>query len=872
MTNPGAPPGETLDAADELIRLGDGGPVPPGAEIVAHRRFEQIARANPGLTAVVSYDETLTYGELDARANAMCRRLRAAGVGLEQVVAICLPRRLDVLVAVLAVIKSGGAYLPLDLVQPLERRRFMVRDAGASALVTVPGWEAELGEGSLAVVHPDTDVDEPAGETVPAGGEPALDDLAYIIYTSGSTGEPKGVMVEQRSLAAYVDWGVSHFTPEELRVVLMATSFGFDMSVFEFMLPLSVGGQIVLVDSLFEIRDVEHHGLTLVNAVPSLMAALLGSGITLPKSVRTAVFCGEALPFEVSEAVHRQPGIERVVNTYGPTEDTVYSTCVDVPRGVRPTIGRPFPGTQAYVVDEALNLVPRGHEGELCLGGVGLARGYRGRDEHTRERFVANPFPGSDRLYRTGDLARWEDDDTLQHLGRIDHQIKLHGVRIEPGDIEEALLRHPDIRQAVVVARERRGGGKWLVGYIVCHSGTEPDGRELRDMLRTSLPKPMIPSIFVRVDALPLNANGKLDRSQLPDPLSGATGSRALTPTEQKIATIWRDLLALDGVPAPEDDYFELGGDSLRAFELFDRIESSLGRELSPNVLLEASTLGSLAALIDSGADRGRLIKLNDDGGRIPFAYVPSGAGGMLTLRKFSAAVGPDQPLYGIQAHIDRDIEAGDISGVEETAAGCLAALLEVQPSGPYMIGGHSIGGHIAYEMATKLEEAGESVVLLSLLDPAAPHTLRRAGRVVARARELTGTGSEPRRPQPHLAAMSALARRVQSLLRNAASAAPEATVDEDPEVWMRNLEVVERRYRPRPYGGRVKVYTTSDGARYTGSATLGWDRYVSGPLDVHRVPGDHVSMLYEPNVDVLAAAMDADIRAAQLAGSDASP
>src|SRR5206468_2928122 len=244
-------------------------------------------------------------------------------------------------------------------VQPLDRRRFMLADAEAAALVTVPSWADELGPG-LPFVDPGA-CDHTAA--TPTAEAPELEDLAYVIYTSGSTGQPKGVMIEHRSLAHYVDWGVRYFTPEELRVVLMPTSFGFDMSVFEYMLPLSAGGRIVLVDNLFEIGEVEHHGLTLVNAVPSLMAALLGSGVTLPKSVRTAVFCGETLPFEVSEAVHAQPGIQRLVNTYGPTEDTVYSTCVEVPRGVRPTIGRPFAGTQAYVVDESLDLVPRGEVG-----------------------------------------------------------------------------------------------------------------------------------------------------------------------------------------------------------------------------------------------------------------------------------------------------------------------------------------------------------------------------------------------------------------------------------------------------------------------------------------------------------------------------
>jgi amino acid adenylation domain-containing protein len=865
MTTAGPLPVGTIEATDDLIRLGDGGPVPDGSQIVAHHRFEELARRSPERPAVVYYDETLSYGELDARANALAACLRDVGVGREGIVGICLPRRLDVLIAVLAVMKSGGAYLPLDLVQPLERRRFMLVDAGVSALVTVPAWEEELNQLGVPVVHPDDTSSRP--DLVPG---PALEDLAYVIYTSGSTGQPKGVMIEHRSLAAYVDWGVTYFTPEELGAVLMATSFGFDMSVFEFMLPLSVGGKIVLVDSLFDIREAERHALTLVNAVPSLMAALLGSGVTLPNSVRTAVFCGETLPFEVSEAVHAQPGIERVVNTYGPTEDTVYSTCVEVPRGTRPTIGRPFAGTQAYVVDEHLQLVRRGETGELCLGGVGLARGYIGREDLTRGRFVPSPFAASDRLYRTGDLARWEPDGNLQHLGRIDHQIKLHGVRIEPADIEEAVLRHPKVRQAVVVARERPGGGKWLVGYIVCE-GDGPAGRELREMLRDTLPKPMIPSVFVKLESLPLNANGKLDRAQLPEPLTSATASRALTETEQAVAELWRDVLALDGLPSAEDDYFELGGDSLRAFELFERIEQRLGRDMSPNVLLEASTLGSLAELIDSGVDRGRLIKLNSAGTRIPFAFVPSGAGGMLALRTITTALGHDQPVYGIQAYLDRDVEAGRVDPVEQTAGDCLQALLDVQPSGPYMIGGHSIGGQIAYEMATRLLEAGERVLLLALLDPAAPHTLRRPGRLVARARELTGTGSEPRRPQPHKAALSALARRVRSAAGANGTADDSSDADDD-GVWTRNLEAVEREYRPRRYTGSVMLYTTSDGARYTGHATLGWDKNVSGPLEIRRVPGDHVSMLYEPNIEVVAAELDTAVRAAQATLSGRAP
>jgi amino acid adenylation domain-containing protein len=859
MTTPPPQAGETLLADEALIRLGDGGPLDPGGEVLAHVRFERMARANPGLTAVVTQGETLTYGELAARADGIAAALRRAGVGREAVVGICLPRRLDVLVAVLGVLKAGAAYLPLDLGQPLERRRFMLADAGASALVTVPAWEPELSGGALVVVTPADGERQDTGDS-PVAEPAAPGDLAYIIYTSGSTGQPKGVMIEHRSLAAYVHWGVSTFTRKELGCVLMATSFGFDMSIFEFLVPLSAGGRIVLVDNLFEIRQFEDEGLTLVNAVPSLMAALLRSGVTLPSTVRTAVFCGETLPFEVSEEVHRQPGIERVVNTYGPTEDTVYSTSVDVPRGSRPTIGRPFPGTQAYVVDEALRLVPRGEHGELCLGGVGLARGYRGRDELTRERFVPNPFPdtGSERLYRTGDLARWEDDGSLQHLGRVDHQIKLRGVRIEPGDIEEALLRHAAVEQAVVVARDRPAGGKWLVAYVVCGPGDCPDGRELREMLRDSLPKPMIPSAFVELAELPLNANGKLDRAQLPEPPTSLPGSSPLTETENALAEIWRDLLGLEALPGPDDDYFELGGDSLTAFEVFDRIETHSGQSLSPNILLEASSLAALAAFVDSGEERGRLIKLHPGGHHIPAVYVHSGAGGMPTVRALSDALGPDQPLYGIQAYEDPDIQHGHSRTVTEAAAECLVALRDAQPEGPYILAGHSIGGHVAFEMATRLVAAGETVLLLGLLDPSAPHTARWKGRVAARALQLIGRAPQHRRVRVHSAVWSALARRLRA---RRTSVAPQ--LDPDSDVWMRTLGEIEKAYRPPRYSGRVVTYATVDGAVYTGSWTLGWERYVNGPIEGRRVEGDHLSMLRAvPSV------LCADIRAAQSASA----
>jgi amino acid adenylation domain-containing protein len=852
------------NAARRLIELGDAGPLPADAETLAHRRFERFAHAEPDRTAIVTRDRRLTYGELGARADAVAWRLHELGVGREDIVGISLPRRLDALVAIHGVLKSGAAYLPLDAAQPLPRRRFMLEDTNAAALITVPAWKDDLAGRSTEVLT--WEGDGPAAEPTGTVLGPGLDDLAYVIYTSGSTGTPKGVMIEHRSLAAFVHWGVTAFSAEELERVFAATSFGFDMSLFELTIPFAAGGTLILADNFFEIADAADYRPTLVNTVPSLMASTL-SDATLPPSVRTAVFCGETLPPDVAEAVHRQPGVTRVVNAYGPTEDTVYSTAGDVPPGERPTCGRPFPGTQVYLLDRDLALTGPGEEGEICLGGAGLARGYLGREELTREHFVERPLgpDGPRRVYRTGDLGRWEPDGSLQHLGRLDHQIKLRGVRIEPGEVEEALLRHPDVRQAVAVARDRPSGGRWLVAYVTCAPGSDPDARALREMLRETLPEPMVPSAFVKVDEMPLNPNGKLDRGRLPEP-STAVGDRSdLEGDELALAELWREVLQLEGLPGADADFFELGGDSLLAFKLFDRIAERFGRELPPSLLVQASTLHLLALWIGaSGLVGGRVVvELHADGSRVPCFYVQSGAGGILALRNFATSFGPDQPLYGIQAFRDDEAEAGKVPLVSSTAAECVEIVRERQPSGPYVIAGHSIGGHIAYELACLLEAEGEQVLYLGLLDPAAPHTLRWRGRIAARVRELIGTGPEPHRTGAVRAGLSKVRRRVRA--RAQGGAAAEVANDPDrPSQWMRNLAAMEKRYRPCPFSGPSTIYRTVEMARFTGSATLGWDRYVRGPIDIRRVPGGHVSLLLEPNVHVVADEMAAGIRAAQ--------
>jgi amino acid adenylation domain-containing protein len=630
------------DDAEGLLRLGDGGPLTAGGRIPAPSRFARIACAYPDRPALVCGDVELTYAELAAEATRLAARLRAIGAGPETVVGICLPRDARAVVAVLAVLQSGAAYLPLDPAHPVERRRYMLSDARAIAVVATPEVGADLAAPGLELVVPSEVEHGGANAGAEVAGDwpgPELDHLAYVLYTSGSTGKPKGVMVEHGSLAAFVDWALESFSSAELASVLASTSLGFDISMFELLVPLAAGGRIVLVENLFALDRDAVADVTLVNTVPSPLAAHLNVH-DLPASVQTVIVAGEPLPAELAAHIRSQPGVERVVNAYGPTEDTIYSTFCDVPMVGRPPIGRPLPGTRAYVLDAGLGFVQPGEPGELCLAGAGLARGYQGRDDLTHERFVRDPVSvdTNERMYRTGDLACWRDDGLLEHLGRIDHQIKLRGVRIEPAEIESALLEQREIGQAVVVARPRDGANDdWLVAYVVAAAGaTIPDGRTLRDRLRRTLPDPLVPSVYVTVDAMPLNESGKLDRKRLPEPREPGVGAGgSLTDTERRLGRLWKRVLGLDQLPGADDDFFELGGQSLVAFRLFDLIAEELGCDLPPSTLVQAGTLRGLAARVEAGpAAHSRFIAVGSASGHAPLAYVHGSLGGVFTLRR----------------------------------------------------------------------------------------------------------------------------------------------------------------------------------------------------------------------------------------------
>ncbi len=484
------------------------------AGVCLHQMFEQQAAREPAAVAVISGDKQWSYGELNERANQLAHYLRGLGVGTESLVGVCLRRSAEMVVALLGIMKAGGAYLPLDPEYPADRVSFMLGDAGATVLLTEAQWVARFSDFSLRVVSLDEEQEQIAAcEKSSPKNEVGPANLAYVIYTSGSTGQPKGVAITHASAVEMVQWARGLYSDEELRQVVAGTSLCFDLSVYEVFVPLSTGQTVVVVENVLQLQS-QPTTASLLNSVPSAVKELLRLG-GMPETVQTVNLAGEPLSRELVEQLYAS-GVEKVYNLYGPSEDTTYSTWALIAGGVtsQPEIGRPVSNTQAYVLDGHQQLAPAGVVGELYLGGAGLARGYLGRPELTAERFVPDGFSGraGARLYRTGDLVRWRADGVLEYLGRADEQVKIRGFRIELGEVEAALRRQEWVQEAVVLVRDE-AGEKRLVAYVVAPQ--QVSAAEWRSELKQWLPDYMVPSQVVWLSELPLTPNGKIDRRAL---------------------------------------------------------------------------------------------------------------------------------------------------------------------------------------------------------------------------------------------------------------------------------------------------------------------------------------------------------------------
>jgi amino acid adenylation domain-containing protein len=694
-----------------------------------HELIEAQVRVTPENVAVSFDNDYLTYQQLDQRANQLARYLRSMGVGPGTCVAVFLERGLAMVVALLATLKSGAAYLPMDPMFPQDRLAFMLNDAKVPVVLSQRSLSGNRSFGAARVVQLDRDADEIAAENTEKPEEiTAPDDLAYVIFTSGSTGKPKGVEIEHRSVTNFLL--SMRETPglDSSDTLVAVTTISFDIAALEIFLPLCVGARVVIAS-----REVAADGTqllellracdaTVMQATPVTWKLLLEAG--WDGDPRLKVLCGgEAFSRKLANELVRCGS--SVWNMYGPTETTIWSSCTRIQDSSGPVlIGPPISETQIYVLDEDLQPVSIGMTGELYIGGTGVARGYLNRPELTAQKFIPDPFssePGP-RLYRTGDLGRGLPSGAIEYLGRMDFQVKIRGYRIELGELESLIREYPGIRDTVVVASEDRPGNKRLIAYVVAEDRKRFNATALRDSLRKRLPEYMLPASFISLAALPVTLNGKLDRKALP---SAGKGSfevlrKRIAPrndTERRLVNIWQDVLGIPSISV-DDNFFDIGGNSLLAVRLFNRMEKTFGIKLPLATLIEAQTVEQLAGILSENAGRSwsPLVEMQPKGARPPFFCVHGASGNVLIYRDLSRHLGPDQPFYGLQAQ-GLNGTAECLTTVEDMAALYINEIRRVQPEGPYFIGGYCLGGTIAYEIAQQLVSRGQTVGLLALFD-----------------------------------------------------------------------------------------------------------------------------------------------------------
>jgi amino acid adenylation domain-containing protein len=715
-----------------------------------HQLFEAQVQRTPQFVAVICKDEQLSYQELNAHANRLAHQLREHGVGPDEVVALLAERDIPFLVSILAIFKAGGAYLPLDPHHPSARLRQVIELSGCSIVLSTAAFLPTL---ALALEEVPAELRQellPYEEMLQAGYHEdnfsisnTSRDLAYVIYTSGSTGQPKGAMVEQRGMVNHIYAKIEALTLTSRDKVAQTASQCFDISVWQFLAALLIGGSVqIYPDEVAHhpvqlLTQVERHQISILETVPSLMRAMLDAdeikAVDRPRleALRWLIPTGEALPIDLCQRwLCTYPHVP-LINAYGPTEcsdDVTHYPIYQAPDESRSSIpiGRAIPNMRLYVLDRYLEPLPIGVSGELYVGGIGVGRGYLGDKQRTEESFVPDPFASDDgaRLYKTGDLARYLPDGNLEFLGRLDFQVKVRGFRIELGEIEAVLSRHPAVRMTVVMAREDMPGDKRLVAYVEIQKGQTISAAELKSHLTEHMPAYMVPSAFVLLE-LPLTPNGKIDRRALPMPKLSrdAANNTFVAPTlalHHQLVQIWEDLLGVQQIGI-KDNFFELGGDSLLAVRLFARIEQVCGKKLPFSTFFAGATIECLATALMEEAkvdSRAPVVRVQaGDGSKRPFFYLHGdwSAGGFYSL-EMARYLGSDQPFYLLEPYQLDSLAV--LPTFEAIAAAHLETMRAIQPEGPYMLGGCCNGGNLSHEIAKQLHAQGQAVDLLVLFNP----------------------------------------------------------------------------------------------------------------------------------------------------------
>jgi amino acid adenylation domain-containing protein len=864
------------------------------AKISASQLFEAQVELTPDSIAVEFAGKRLSYGEINARANQLAHYLRKLNVGPDVLVGLMLHRSPDMVIAFLAVLKAGGAYVPLDPSYPQERLGFILADANVNVVLTEESLCGRLPEAMAArVVSIDSERTSWKSESTAnlrSGAD--SENLAYVIYTSGSTGRPKGVMISHRGLVNYLSWCTKAYAVQQGGGSPVHSPLGFDLTVTSLLAPLTAGQSVLLLDEdqgldglVSALRG--RGGFSLVKLTPAHLEILsqMAGPAEAKKWTRAFVIGGEALFEQNLTFWQRHAPATRLINEYGPTETVVGCCIYEVTgelrgQGIVP-IGRPIANTQIYLLDERMKPVPVGVAGELYIGGDGLARGYLNRPELTAERFVPHPFsaaPGA-RLYKSGDLARYRSDGLIEYLGRGDHQVKVRGYRIELGEIEAVLSGLAGVREAVVVVREVVAGERQLVAYVTC----EAERNELERQLRQQLPEYMIPTTFVFLPELPLTPNGKVDRAALPAPNETNQKSKTsfIAPRdvlELELAQTWREILNKHSV-GMRDNFFELGGHSILAARLMARIQQQFGHRLPLTTLFQDATIEHLAGILRQQARPtsrlSSLVMIQPGSSRPPFFSVHPSGGNVLCYAELALHLGPDQPVYGLQAQLLN--KTGDFQpSIEEMARHYLSAVRTVQPDGPYFLGGWSFGGLVAFEMARQLRVEDQEVALLALLDtkiPSPRDRMVRIDEVVLMSNFAADLGLTldhlevspdellRRAPDQQLAYVLEVAARANIL-------PPDLDLLDLRrlyQVFKANVRA-RQNYRPRPADCYVTLFQAAESLPSAREEVAReWSELALAGVDIHSVPGNHFDMVRDPHVRILAERLRACMEAAPI-------
>lgn len=850
-----------------------------------HQLFEAQAELTPQQLAILDGNDRLSYQELNRRSNQLARRLQSMGVGRESLVGIFLERSAKMIVALLGILKAGGAWVPLDPSYPKDWLEFILHDSQASVVVTEEGLLAEL-PGKTAAICLDRDWPESGGENDDnPGASVTSDNLAYVIYTSGSTGTPKGVLGLHRGAVNRFAWMWKAYPFAAGEICCQKTSLNFVDSIWEIFGPLLQGTPNVIVpdgavkDPLELVRVLASERVSRIVLVPSLLRVLLDVYCEQDGSLHRPklwICSGEALEPTLCRRFKEVLPESTLLNLYGSSEvaaDVTFEPIDRVPEN-SPTvpIGRPIANTQIHVLDSRLQVVPVGVAGEIYVGGDNLARGYHGRPEMTAERFIASPlpeFPGT--LYRTGDRGRRRADGVIEYLGRADHQVKIRGFRVELGQVESTLMKHKAVQTAVVVLNESETAGKSLVAYVVSKANKQPAGDDLRNFVRQSLPEHMVPAHFVVLPSLPLMPNGKVNRAALPKPEEDArlTGRGEPLPprsqTEAELAKIVRALLGR-GVVGVDENFFDLGFHSLLLSRLLLRVNRAFERRLSLADVFGAPTIEQLARVIEEQRPSIRgVVPIRPSEGRPGLFCVRGGA----LFRPLAQSLREDQPFFGLNLPPEVLEALPKPYRIEDLADAFIRVMQGVQPQGPYFLTGLCVNGVIAYEMARQLRERGEQVGLLALFDSQNPvsywdYENYRLHYIFAKAKFHVDKLARVRmRDLPSYARdrWDGVQRRLNEYKWRFFRRSRRPGSNGVPEDLNPVVHPASWAYHPKPYSGSIVLFQSTDlpNSPYW-DYEKGWRNFALGGIQTYKIPGAHLEMFTEPNCRTVAEKLTAHL------------